>query len=302
MVSQYSKVMSLSKWKDIVNNRESGVLRFLGSHRVTDMASVQFSHPVISDSLGTHEPQDTRPPCPLPLLESTQTLVHWVGEAIQPSHPLSTPSPPAFNLSQHPGLFQWVSSSCQVATVLEFQLQHQFVQWTPRTYRLQDGLVGSPCSPRDSQESSPTPQFKSINSSAMSFLYSPTLTSIHDCWKNYSLWTFVGKVMSLLFNMLSRLVITFLPRNKYPLISWQQSPSAVLEPKKIKPLTVSIVSSSICQKMMRVDIMIFVFWMLSFKPTFSFPSFTFIKRLFSSSLLSAVRVVSSVYLRLLVFL
>ena len=80
---------------------------------------------------------------------------------------------------------------------------------------LQDGLVGSPCSSRDSQESSPTPHFKSINSLVLSFLYSPTLTSIHDYGKTIALtrWTFVGKVMSLLFNMLSRLVITFLPRS-----------------------------------------------------------------------------------------
>ena len=116
------------------------------------------------------------------LLEFTQTHVNWVGDAIQPSHPLSSPSSPAFNLSQHQGLFQWVSSSHQVANVLEFQLQHQSFQWTPRT-NLSNGLVGSPCSPRDSQESSPTPQFKSINSSALSFLYSPTLTSINDYWK-----------------------------------------------------------------------------------------------------------------------
>ena len=70
--------------------------------------------------------------------------------------------------------------------VMEFQLQHQSYQWTPRTDLLYDGLVGSPCSPRDSQESSPTPQFKSINSSALSFLYSPTLTSIYDYWKKQS--------------------------------------------------------------------------------------------------------------------
>ena len=90
------------------------------------------------------------------------------------------------------------------------------------------------------------PQFKSINSSVLSFLYSPTLTSIYDYWKSHSLdrQTFVGKVMSLLFNMLSRLVITFPPRSKHLLISWLQSPSAViLEPKKIKSLTVSIVST-----------------------------------------------------------
>ena len=118
-------------------------------------------------------------------------------------------------------------------------------------------------------KSSPTPQFKSINFSALSFLYSPTLTSIHDYWKNHSLdgktialtrWTFVSKVMSLLFNMLSRLVIAFLPRSKCLLISWLQSPSTViLEPKKIKSVTVSIVSSSICLEVMGPDAMILVF-------------------------------------------
>ena len=114
--------------------------------------------------------------------------------------------------------------------------------------------------------------------------------------------TFVGKVISLLFNMLSRLVITFLPRSKHLLISGLQSPSAViLEPRKIKSVTVSTVSPSICPEVMGPDAMIFVFWMLSFKPTFPLSSFTFIKRLFSSSL-SAIRVVSSAYLRLLIFL
>ena len=116
-------------------------------------------------------------------------------------------------------------------------------------------------------------------------------------------WTFVGKVMSLLINMLSRLYITFLPRSKHLLISWLQSPSAViLEPPKIKSLIVSIVSPSICHEVMGLDAMILVFWMLSFKPTFSLSSFTFIKRLFSSSSLSAIRVVSSAYLKLLMFL
>ena len=83
------------------------------------------------------------------LLELAHTLVHWVGDAIQPSHPLSSASPPTFNLSQHQGLFQWVSSLHQV---LEFQLQHQSFQWIFRTDFLLDWLVGSPCSPRDSQE------------------------------------------------------------------------------------------------------------------------------------------------------
>ena len=121
------------------------------------------------------------------LPEFTQTHVHWVSDAIQPSPPLSSPSPPAFNLSQHQGLFKRVSSSHQVVKVLEFQFQHQSFQWIFRTDFFYDGLVGSPRSPRDSQESSPTPQFKSINSLMLSFLYSPTLTSIHDYWKNHSL-------------------------------------------------------------------------------------------------------------------
>ena len=87
--------------------------------------------------------------------------------------------------------------------------------------------------------------FKSINSLALSFLYSPTVTSIHDYWKTIALTRqgFVDKVMSLLFNMLSRLVIAFLPRSKCLLISWLQAPSAViLEPPKIKSLTVFIIS------------------------------------------------------------
>ena len=71
--------------------------------------------------------------------ESTQTHVHWVGDAIQPSHPLLSPSPPALNLSQHQGLFKWVSSSHQMSKVLEFQLQNQSYQWTPRTDLLEDG-------------------------------------------------------------------------------------------------------------------------------------------------------------------
>ena len=113
-------------------------------------------------------------------------------------------------------------------------------------------------------------------------------------------WTCVGKVMSMLFNMLSRLVITFLPRSECLFISWVQSPSAViLEPKNIKKSVT--VSPSISHEVMGPDTMILVFWKLNFKPTFSLSSFTFIKRLFSSSL-SAIRVVSSAYLRFPIFL
>ena len=94
---------------------------------------------------------------------------------------LLPPIPPSISL------FQWVNSLHEVAKVLEFQHQHHSFQRNPRVDLLQNGLIGSPCSPRDSQESSPTPQLKSINSSALSFLHSSTLTSIHDFWKNHSL-------------------------------------------------------------------------------------------------------------------
>ena len=105
------------------------------------------------------------------------------------------------------------------------------------------------------------------------------------------------------FNMLFRLVIAFLPRSKCLLISWLCSQSAViLEPKKIKFITISIVFPSICHEVMRQDAMILVFWMLSFKTTFSLSSFMFIKSFFSSSSLYAVRVMSFTYLRLLIFL
>ena len=114
--------------------------------------------------------------------------------------------------------------------------------------------------------------------------------------------TFVSKVMPLLFNVLSRFVIAFLPRSKFLLISWVQSPSAVIfEPKKIV-CHYFIFFPSVCHEVMGTEAMIFVFWMLILKPAFSLSSFTFIKSFFSSSLLSAIRVVSSAYLRLLIFL
>ena len=104
--------------------------------------------------------------------------------------------------------------------------------------------------------------------------------------------TFVGKVMSLLFNILSRLFIAFLPRSKSLLVSWPQSPSAViLEPKKIKSLTICIVSPSIYHEVIGPDAMMLVFWMLSFKPVFPLSSLAFIKRCLISSSLSAIRVV-----------
>ena len=148
----------------------------------------------MSDSLPPHESQHARSPCP-----SSSPGVHsdsrpssrWCHPAISSSVvlfsscPQSLPASESFPISQ---LFTWGGQSTGVSALASL---------LPKTLRtdLQNGLVGSPCSPRDSQESSPTPQFKSINSLALSFLHSPTLTSIHDHWKNHSLarWTFVGK-------------------------------------------------------------------------------------------------------------
>ena len=145
-------------------------------------SSVARSCPTLCD------PMDAAHQASLSITNSQSLLKLMSIESVMPSnhlilcHPLLLP-PSIFSRNQ--GLFQWVSSSHQVAKVLEFQ--HHSFQWISRADLLQNGLVGSPCSPRDSQESSPIPQFKSINSSALSILYSSTLTSIHDYWKNHSL-------------------------------------------------------------------------------------------------------------------
>ena len=154
------------------------------------------------------------------LLEFTQTHVHWVGDAIQPSHPLSSLSPPAFNLSQHQGLFQWVGSSHQVAKVLELQLQHQFFQWISNEY---SGLISFRMNRMDLLAVQGT--LKSLlqhHSSKASIVQCSAFFTVQLSYpytttgKTIALtrWTIVAKGMSLLFNMLSRLVITFLPRSK----------------------------------------------------------------------------------------
>ena len=239
------------------------------------------------------------------LPEFTQTHVDWIGDTIQPSHPLSPPSPPIFNLSQHQGLFQWVGSSNQVAKVLEFQLEHQsFHEYSGLIFFRMDwldllALQGTLKS---------LLQHHSLKASILQHsdffivqLSHPYMTTGKTI--AFTRWIFVGKVMSLLFNMLSRLVIMFLPRSKRLLTSWLQSPSTVIwKPPKIRSFIVSTVSPSICHEVMEPDAMILVFWMLCFKSTFSLSFFTFIKRLFNFYSLSAIRVVSSAYLRLLIFL
>ena len=152
--------------------------------------STLFSISSVSQSCLTHcDPMDwSMPGFPVhhQLPELAQTHVHRISEAIQISHLLSSLSPPAFNFPQHQGIFQWVSSSHQAAKVLEFQFQHQSFQWIFRIDFLLDLLVWSHTL-RNSQEPFPTPQFKTIHFSALSFHYGPTLTSIHDYWKNHSL-------------------------------------------------------------------------------------------------------------------
>ena len=151
------------------------------------------------------------------LLEFAQTHVHWVGDAIQASHPLLSPSPPAFNLSQHEGLFQWVSSSHQLAKVLEFQLQHQSFQWIFRTgfFRMDwlDLLAIQGTLKCLIQHHSSKTSILQRSDFFIVQLSHPHMTTR----KTIALtrWPFVGKVMSLLLNMLSRLVITFLPRSKH---------------------------------------------------------------------------------------
>ena len=146
------------------------------------------------------------------LPEFTQTHVHWVGDAIQPSHPLSSPSPPAFNLSQHQGLFKWVGSSHQVAKVLEFQLPMNIQDWFPLGWTGWISLQSKGLSRVFSDTTVQKHQFFGAQFFFIVQLSHPYMTT----GKTIALtkWTFVGKVMSLLFNMLSRLVIAFLPRNK----------------------------------------------------------------------------------------
>ena len=221
------------------------------------------------------------------LLEFTQIHVHQVSDAIQPSHPQSSPSPPAPNPSQHQSFsnestlrIRWskycsfsfsIIPSKEHPGLISFRMDSLDLLAVHRT-------LNSLLQHRSSKAS--ILQCSAFFTVQLSHPYMTTGKTIA-----LTRWTLVCKVMSLLLNMLSRLVITFLPRSKRLLISWLQSPSAVIwEPPKIKSDTVSTVSPSICHGVTGPDAMIFVFWMLSFKPTFSLSSFTFIKRLFSSCL------------------
>ena len=211
----------------------------LSKFHIYAFSSVQFSSvaqscPTLCDPINRSTPG-------LPVhhqpTEFTHTHSHWVSEAIQPFHPLSSPSPPSPNPSQHQGLSQWVNSSHEVAKVLEFQLQRQSFQWMLRTDFFEDWLVWSPNNSRDSQKSYPAPQFESISSFVLSCPYGPASHWYMTTGKTIALtvWTFVSKVISLIFNTLSRFVIAFLPRSTHLLISWLQSLLIVKENEVWEP-------------------------------------------------------------------
>ena len=176
----------------------------------TYFSSVQFTRSVMSNSLRSHE--GTRQ-------ASLSIANSWACSNSYPSsqwcHPTISSSVMPFSafLQSFPGsgsfLMSPFSASGGQIWELQLQLQHPSFQWIFRADFLQDGLVWSPCSPGDSQESFPTPQFKNINSLVLSFLFRPTLTPIHDYWNSFDYTDFGGKVMSLLFNMMSIFFIAF---------------------------------------------------------------------------------------------
>ena len=234
--------------------------------------------------------------------EFAQTHAHWIGDAIPLSHPLSPLSPPAFNLSQHQGLFQWVDTLHQVAKVLELQLQHQSFPWIFRVDFLRMDWFDLLAVQRTLKSLLQQHSLKASILCHSAFFMVQLSHWYMTTGKTIALtrWTFVGKVMCLLLNTLSRFVLAFLPKNKCLLTLWLQSRTAVImETKKIN-LAVCIVSPSICHEVTGLDVMLLLFWMLSFKPVFSLSSFTLIKRHFSSSYLFCHY--SPAYLRLLRFL
>ena len=170
------------------------------------------------------------------LQEFTQTHVHWAGDAIQPSHPLSCPSPPAFNLPQHQGLFKWVSSSHQVANIgVSASASNEYSGLISFRMDWLDLLAVQETLKSLLQHHSSKESILWHSAFFMVQLSHPHMTTGKTI--GLTRWTFIGKVMSLLFNMLSRLVTAFLPRSKCLLISWLYSPSSViLEPRNINSL------------------------------------------------------------------
>ena len=182
------------------------------------LSSVAQSCPTLCDPMNHSTPGI---PVHHQLPEFTQTHVHWVSDAIQPSHPLLSPSPPAPNPSKHQSLFQWVNSLHEVAQVLEFQLRLISFRRDWLDLLAVQGTLKSLLQHHSSKAS--ILQRSAFFTVQLSHPYMITGKTIA-----LTRWTFVDKVISLLFNMLSRLVITFLPRSKRLLISWLLSPSAVI--------------------------------------------------------------------------
>ena len=247
---------------------------------------------VVSKSLRSHGLQDARPPRPSPtpgVFSNSYPLSQWCHPTISSSVVPFSSHFQSFPASGSSPMSQFFTSGGQnigasaSASVLPMSIQ----DWLPLRMDWLDRLAvqGSLKSlPQHPSSKAPILRCSAIFMVQLSHPYSDMTIG-----KNIALTrqTFAGKVMSLLLNMLSRLVITFLPRSEHLLISWLQSPSAViLEHRKINSATVSTVSPSISHEVMGPDAMVFIFWMLSFKPTFSLSIFTFIKRLLSSSSLS----------------
>ena len=250
-----------------------------------------FSHWVVSNSLWIHGLQCSRLPYPSPIpraYSNVSPLSQWCHPTVSSSvvhfsfcHQ-SFPASGSFLMSW---LFtsgdQNIGTSAS-ASILAMSIQGWF-----------------PCCPRDSQESSPARQFKSSNSLVLCLLYDSALTTVCDYWKDHSLdhlylcWQ--------RFLTQSSFLLAFLPRSNHFPISWLQASSTViLEPKNRKSIAASTFSPSICHWAKCHDL--FFFLIFSFTLTFWLSSFTLIKRLFIFSSLSAIRVVSSAYLRLLMFL
>ena len=233
--------------------------------------SVQFSHLAMADSLQPHGLQYARPPCPSPTprdYSNSCPLSQWCHPTVSFSFvPFSClqsfPASGSFQMSQF-----FTSSSQRIGASASASVFPMSIQdWLPLEWIVWISLLSKGLS---RVFSNTTVQKHQSFRAQLSHPYMTTGKTIA-----LTRQTFVGKVMCLLFNMLSRLVITFLPRSKCHLISWLPSPPAViLETKNIKSVTVSIVSASTYHEVMGLDAMILVFWLLSFKPTFSFSSFT----------------------------
>ena len=236
-------ISHISEWVQFSSVTQSCPTRTAA--RQASLRSVQFSlvtqsYPTLCDPMNSGT---LGLPVHHHLPESTQTHVHCVSDAIQPSHHLLSPSPPSLNLSQHQGLFKWVSSPHEVAKILEFSFNI-----SPSNEHT--GLISFRMDWLHLLAAQGTRQsLLQHHTSKASILQHSAFFTIHlshpymTTGKTIALtrWIFVGKVMSLLFNMLSRLVITFLPRSQRLFISWLQSPySVILEPPKIKSATVSV--------------------------------------------------------------